>query len=81
MIKYAIPGMYELANLNFKLLDLKTTNPECFYNDIEIEISYGNPQFCIWDGGRVFSSYKQASIDIIKKTSIVYGRLSIYVRS
>ena len=41
--------MYELANLNFKLLDLKATNPECFYNDIEIEISYGNPQFCIWD--------------------------------
>ena len=25
MIKYAIPGMYELANLNFKLLDIKKT--------------------------------------------------------
>ena len=73
MIKYAIPGMYELANLNFKLLDLKTTNPECFYNDIEIEISYGNPQFCIWDGGRVVSSYKQASIDIIKNRIDTYN--------
>ena len=73
MIKYAIPGMYELANLNFKLLDLKTTNPECFYNDIEIEISYGNPQFCIWDEGRVFSSYKQASIDIIKNIIDTYN--------
>ena len=26
MIKYAIPGMYELANLNFKLLDIKKNN-------------------------------------------------------
>ena len=59
MIKYAIPAMYELADLNFRLLSIKKERPDLFYNDIEIEISYGNPQFCIWDGGRVFSSYKQ----------------------
>ena len=36
MIKYAIPGMYELANLNFKLLDIKKNNPKFFYDDVEI---------------------------------------------
>ena len=66
MIKYAIPAMYELADLNFRLLSIKKERPDLFYDDIEIEISYGNPQFCIWDGGRVFSSYKQSSMDNIK---------------
>ena len=54
MIKYALPGMYEHANFYFNLLELKLTNPEYFYDNIEIEIIYGNPQFCIWDGGRIF---------------------------
>lgn len=73
MIKYAIPAMYELADLNFRLLNIKKDQPNLFYNDIEIEISYGNPQFCIWDGGRVFSSYKQSSMDNIKNIIDTYN--------
>lgn len=75
MIKYAIPGMYELANLNFKLLDIKKNNPKFFYDDVEIEISYGNPQFCIWDGGRIFASYHQSSIDNIKYIINTYNNV------
>ena len=73
MIKYAIPAMYELADLNFRLLSIKKERPDLFYDDIEIEISYGNPQFCIWDGGRVFSSYKQSSMDNIKNIIDTYN--------
>lgn len=75
MIKYAIPAMYELADLNFRLLNIKKDQPNLFYNDIEIEISYGNPQFCIWDGGRVFSSYKQSSMDNIKNIIDTYNNI------
>lgn len=73
MIKYAIPAMYELADLNFNLLKIKNNYPNYFYDDVEIEISYGNPQFCIWDGGRVFASYHQSSIDNIKSIIDTYN--------
>ena len=46
MIKFAIPGMYELRELNFAYLDLMRTHPEYFYPDIKVDICYGNPQFC-----------------------------------
>lgn len=63
MIKFAIPGMYELQDLNLRFLELNRTHPEYFYDDVEIEAVYGNPQLCIWDGGRVFSYYKHATLE------------------
>jgi hypothetical protein len=57
MIKYALPGLVEHCNLNFFILQLQINNPEFFYDNVEIEVCYGNPQFCIWDGGRIFSNY------------------------
>ena len=63
MINYAIPGAFEMSNLNFKLLDLKRRFPDYFYLVINIEITYGNPQFCIWDGGRIFTHYRYATKD------------------
>lgn len=73
MIKYALPGMYEHANFYFNLLELKLTNPEYFYDNIEIEIIYGNPQFCIWDGGRIFQQYDQASKEKIEEIIHIYN--------
>ena len=36
-----------------------------FYPNIKIDAVYGNPQFCIWDGGRVFQQYRHGSIEEI----------------
>lgn len=66
MIKYSIPGMYEQRALNLKFLELKKMHPEFFYDNVEIEAIYGNPQFCIWDGGRVFVEYNHSTIEEIK---------------
>lgn len=74
MIRYAIPGMYELANMNIKFLDLFFTKPNYFYDDIEIAAIYGNPQFCIWDGGRIFSKYSFSDLDNIKKIVSFYNK-------
>ncbi|MGF6375098.1 hypothetical protein M2140_000132 [Clostridiales Family XIII bacterium PM5-7] len=73
MIKYAIPGMWELRDLNFKYLNLMRTHPEFFYEDIEVEVVYGNPQFCIWDGGRIFQKYEFATLEKINHTVGVYN--------
>lgn len=73
MINYAIPGAFEMSNLNFKLLDLKRRFPDYFYPDINIEITYGNPQFCIWDGGRIFSSYNQMSLTQVQDIINIYN--------
>lgn len=70
MIKYAVPGMYEHATLYFNLLDLMRSQPQYFYDDVEIEVAFGNPQFCVWDGGRIFHHYNQATKEEI--TDILY---------
>ena len=75
MIKYAIPGMYELRQLNFNLLYLLQNNPEYFYDNIQIEIAYGNPQFCIWDGGRIFTEYNHATLEEIESTIYKYNNI------
>lgn len=73
MIKYALPGLIEHHNLNFFILQLKLNNPEFFYDNIEIEVCYGNPQFCIWDGGRVFSNYIQNSSEEVEHIINIYN--------
>ena len=65
MIGFAIPGMYELSHLNFNLLYLLKYKNYYFYPNIKIDAVYGNPQFCIWDGGRVFQQYRHGSIEEI----------------
>lgn len=73
MIKYSIPGMYEHKNLNFFILALKKEHPECFYDNVEIEAVYGNPQFCIWDGGRTFSDYSQTNYEELEEIINTYN--------
>lgn len=73
MIKYALPGMYEHAEYYFHLLDFMRQNPNYFYDNIKIEIIYGNPQFCIWDGGRIFEKYIHASKEKIQDIINIYN--------
>lgn len=73
MIKYAIPGLYELADVNMNFLDFMKKNSQFFYDDVEIDVVYGNPQFCIWDGGRIFDSYRQTTIEEMEKNIAIYN--------
>lgn len=72
MINFAIPGLYELNELNFNFLKYKRENPHKFYNDVNINAVYGNFQFCVWDGGRNFPSYSQASFEEMQRIINTY---------
>ena len=80
MIKFSIPGLWEHANLNLRLLSLMKTNPDYFYDNIAIEAVYGNFPFCIFDGGRVFQSYTQASSEDIQDLTQKYNDCGAAVR-
>lgn len=64
MVKFILPGLYEHFGVNQSLIQLKQSNPE-FFKDWDFGAIYGNFQFCIWDGGRIFSKYNQASYEQI----------------
>lgn len=67
MVNYALPGMYELFNLNMKLMKNKKKYSECFLPNININAFYGNFQYCSWDGGRIFHTYKQTNLEQMKE--------------
>lgn len=75
MIKYSLPGMYELKDLNMLFLELKRKRPEYFFDNIEIEAVYGNPQFCIWDGGRIFKDYNAANREELERIIDIYNNI------
>lgn len=65
MIKFMLPGFYEHFQLFKTFISFKEKHPNYFYDNIEIGACYGNFQFCIWDGGRIFYQYKQANYENI----------------
>lgn len=73
MINYIIPGAFELYDINFKILNLFKTRKELFYDNINISAVYGNPQFCIWDGGRIFKDYNYMDLNEVKKIINTYN--------
>ena len=80
MVKYIIPGFYEHADINLKLIDLMKTNPEIFNDNTEIHASYGNFQHCIFDGGRIFPDLVQASKEVVDNIILDYNKRGIKVR-
>ena len=79
-IKFIIPNLYENYEQNIKFLTYFKEHPECFYDNIEIEAVYGNFQFCIWDGGRIFNSYRQSTKEEIISITDKYNELGITTR-
>jgi len=76
MVKFILPGFYENYHLNIDLLNMMKQYPEYFYDNIEIEAFYGNFQFCIFDGGRIFTDYRQTNLEEIK--TIIYNYNEIF---
>lgn len=50
---FTIPDSKLNFELNMKLINLKESHPEFFYDDIEIESTFGCPSPCIWNGNRI----------------------------
>lgn len=72
-IGFAIPGLYTNHSINKVLLKLKDEYPNSFYDNIKIEAFFGNFQFCIWDGGRIFSNYSHATIEQVEEIREFYN--------
>ena len=66
MVNFIIPGFYENFDLNIKLVQLLKLHPEWFRDNIAIEAIYGVFPFNIFDGGRIFSSYRHATLEEIQ---------------
>lgn len=69
MIKFHIPGIVNHLELNIKLIELIKSNPEYFYDDIQITGIYGS-FYCPWNGGRMNNDNflnLQNKIDIVKR--------------
>lgn len=73
MIYFAIPGLYENKTANQLFYSMRINHPECFYDDFDFDAFYGNFQFCIWDGGRIFSDYSHATIEEIQSVKQMYN--------
>lgn len=80
MKNFILPNMYENYQLNLRLLDLIKEHPEYFYENTNIYAVYGNFQFCIWDGGRIFSQMRQASKEHIEHVLNSYKQYDVKVR-
>ena len=65
-IGFSLPGLYENFIINKLLILTFYEHPEYFNDNIQIDAVFGNFQWCIWDGGRYFDEYNQASLEDIQ---------------
>ena len=79
-IKFIIPGVYEHYELNLRLARMLKEHPEYFHPGVEIGAVYGNFQFCIFDGGRIFSAYRHTTREEIEYIVNSFNELDIPVR-
>lgn len=67
MKNFMLPGLYEKFPLNKAFIEFYFNNKHMFYDDINIYCTYGSFPFSIWDGGRIFLQYQQASKESIEE--------------
>ena len=69
MFLFSIPDSGKIRILNFALFEALQNYKEWFYDDFKIDIVYGCPPSCIWNGGRVENGEKYSERwgnDIVK---------------
>ena len=80
MVNYIIPGFYEHTELNLKLIRMIKNNPEFFREGTNIHACYGNFQFCIFDGGRIFNAYRQTTKEEVNQIAFSFNELGVPLR-
>lgn len=79
-IGFALPNMYETFKLNQKIISLFEYENHIFYDDIVFDAFYGNFQYCIWEGGRIFPYYNIATLETVEKIKNFYNDKHIPIR-
>ena len=79
-VKFILPGMYEHAELNLRLIRLMKQNPDLFRPNVEVGAVYGNFQFCVFDGGRIFNAYRHTTREEMESIVKEYNSLGVPVR-
>lgn len=77
---FILPGMYEHAGLNLIFIRLMKDHPEMFRPEANVGAVYGNFQFCIFDGGRIFSAYRHTCREEMAAIVKEYNSLGVPVR-
>lgn len=80
MINFILPGFYNHRKLLEEIIIYKEKYPQQFMDDVTIGACYDNFQICVWDGGRSFVSYKQASKEDIIEIRDFYQQKKIPLR-
>lgn len=79
-VNFILPGFYEHYKIYQDILDIKEKKPYMFQDNINIGAIYGNFQFCIWDGGRIFTQYFQTSQEKICEIRDYFNEKNIPIR-
>lgn len=77
---FLLPGFYEHFVLNLNFIDYMLEYPERFYDNVGIDAVYGNFQYCIFEGGRIFDNYKQSSQEEIEFITSAFNNRNIPIR-
>lgn len=72
-INFMLPGMYEHHITIFRFLRILQDHPEWFIDNVKVGAVYGNFQFCIWDGGRIFTHFTHTNREQIKQVQEQYN--------
>jgi hypothetical protein len=64
-IKFALPGLWLHFSMTQQFILYLEDHPEVLRDNVEIGAVYDNFPYCIWDGGRIYSHYRQASLEDI----------------
>ena len=81
MIDFNLPGLYERYKVTSFFINLCYTYPEFLNENTKIGAIYDSIPYCLWNGGRIFSKFQQASkADIIRTKQIFNEQFNLPIR-
>lgn len=73
MYYFSIPDSSKMRLLNFVFLNMMQEHKDWFYDDFKIDVAYGCPPRCIWNGGRVENGNEYSVQDLNDVTNFYKG--------
>lgn len=61
MIGFNIPGLYTKREITIKFLNYCRKHPSEMRENVKVAAVYDSIPYCIWNGGRIFGKYRQAT--------------------
>lgn len=75
MQKFNIPGLYYKKDITIKFIEYCLNHPEEIAENTQIGAVYDSIPYCIWNGGRVFTKYQQASKKDILELKHIFNEI------